>query len=109
MAAPVQPGRGIRDIATTRPCANAWRRTWEDATAGEEDAVARLDEREVTAIAEQALAAAREGQAVCCRRPIIIATCRPAPTRIRVRIPRVLGLFNGTPYSEGAQWEASPG
>ena len=89
----------------------AWRRAWElDATAGEDDAVARLDEREVTAIAEQALAELPEkARQLLVDVPIII-TDLPARADIESGLdPRVLGLFSGTPHSEGTHLGGQPG
>lgn len=98
----------IGDEAAMR---KAWSRAWElDATAGEDDAVARLDEREVIAIAEQALGELPEkARQLLVDVPIII-TDLPARADVESGLdPRVLGLFNGTPHSEGAHLGGQPG
>jgi predicted Zn-dependent protease with MMP-like domain/Tfp pilus assembly protein PilF len=89
----------------------AWRRAWElDATAREDDAVGRLDEREVTAIAEQALAELPDkARRLLVDVPIIIADL-PARADVESGLdPRMLGLFSGTAYSDGAHLGGQPG
>jgi predicted Zn-dependent protease with MMP-like domain/Tfp pilus assembly protein PilF len=90
---------------------SAWRKTWElDSTAGDDDEGAHLDEREVAAIAEQALAELPDkARRLLVDVPIIIADL-PARADIEDGLdPRVLGLFSGTSYDEGSHLGGQPG
>ena len=89
----------------------AWKRAWHlDAAGKEEDAMARLDEREVAAIAERALAELPEkARRLLVEVPILIADL-PAEADVENGLdPRMLGLFSGTPYSEGSHLGGQPG
>jgi predicted Zn-dependent protease with MMP-like domain/Tfp pilus assembly protein PilF len=89
----------------------AWMRAWElDAAGGEDDAVARLDEREVISIAEQALGELPEkARRLLVDVPIIIADL-PAKADVEAGLdPRMLGLFSGTPYPESPHVGGQPG
>ena len=89
----------------------AWKRTWQlDAASGDDDAVARLEESEVLAIAEQALGELPEkARRLLVDVPIIIADL-PAEADVEAGLdPRMLGLFNGTPYPEASHLGGQPG
>jgi predicted Zn-dependent protease with MMP-like domain/predicted nucleic acid-binding protein len=89
---------------------SSWTRAWElDSTAGDDEG-AQLDEREVTAIAEQALAELPEkARRLLVDVPIIIAEL-PARADVDAGLdPRVLGLFSGTPYGESSHLGGQPG
>jgi predicted Zn-dependent protease with MMP-like domain len=90
---------------------SAWKRAWQlDAAGKEDDAVARLDEREVGAIAERALEELPEkARRLLVDVPILIADL-PAEADVDAGLdPRMLGLFNGTPHSEGSHLGGQPG
>ena len=90
----------------------AWKRAWTlDAAPGADVGAARgLTEAEVAAEAEAALAELPErAQQLLAGVPIVIAE-RPAEADVDTGLdPRALGLFSGTPYSEGSHLGGQPG
>ena len=89
----------------------AWKRAWQlDAAGGDDDAVARLEESEVLVIAEQALGELPEkARRLLVDVPIILADL-PAESDVEAGLdPRMLGLFNGTPYPETSNVGGQPG
>jgi predicted Zn-dependent protease with MMP-like domain len=89
----------------------AWKRAWRlDAASGDDDAVARLEESEVLAIVEQALGELPEkARRLLVDVPIILADL-PAESDVEAGLdPRMLGLFNGTPYPETSNVGGQPG
>lgn len=97
----------------------AWKRTWElDAAAGEAGggeggeggAGGRLDETELGALAGEALGELPEkARRLLANVPIIIADL-PAGADVESGLdPRMLGLFDGTPYPESSNLGGQPG
>jgi len=90
---------------------SAWKRAWQlDAASGDDDAVARLEESEVLVIVEQALGELPDkARRLLVDVPIIIADL-PAEADVEAGLdPRMLGLFNGTPYPETSSMGGQPG
>lgn len=89
----------------------AWKRAWKlDAASGDDDAVARLEESEVLVIVEQALGELPEkARRLLVDVPIILADL-PAESDVEAGLdPRMLGLFNGTPYPDTSNVGGQPG
>jgi predicted Zn-dependent protease with MMP-like domain len=90
----------------------AWKRAWEldSEEAADQDAAGRLDEQQLIASAEQALAELPDkARGLLTNVPIIVADLPAAADVDGGLDPRLLGLFSGTPYPESSNLGGQPG